>query len=143
MSVKQISIFLENKPGRLAEVTDILTRAGINMRALTLADTADFGVLRIMVNDNEKCMKVLQENDYIAQETEVVAVEIPDRPGGLHEILTQLDRNGVNIEYMYAFVEKQVDNAIVIFRVDELDRAVKVLESGGINVLTGQALKNL
>jgi hypothetical protein len=143
MGVKQISIFLENKPGRLAEVTEILTEAGINMRALTLADTADFGVLRIIVNDNRRCMEVLQQNDYIAQETDVIAVEIPDRPGGLHDVLVLLDRSHVNIEYMYVFVEKKVDNAIVIFRVDEQERAAQVLEGENIRVLTGQEISSL
>jgi hypothetical protein len=143
MSVKQISVFLENKPGRLAEVTEILTEAGINMRALTLADTADFGVLRIIVNDNSRCMEVLQQNDYIVQETAVVAVEIPDRPGGLHDVLVLLDRSHVNIEYMYVFVEKKVDNAIVIFRVDELDLAVRVLEGENIRVLTDEDIAAL
>ncbi|MFW6181245.1 MAG: ACT domain-containing protein [Spirochaetota bacterium] len=143
MGVKQISIFLENKPGRLAEVTEILTEAGINMRALTLADTADFGVLRIIVNDNRRCMEVLQQNDYIAQETDVIAVEIPDRPGGLHDVLVLLDRSHVNIEYMYVFVEKKVDNAIVIFRVDEQERAQQVLEGEDIRVLTHREITSL
>lgn len=143
MSVKQISIFLENKPGRLAEVTEILTEAGVNMRALTLADTADFGVLRIIVNDNRRCMEVLQQNDYIAQETDVIAVEIPDRPGGLHDVLVLLDRSHVNIEYMYVFVEKKVDNAVVIFRVEEQERAVQVLEGESIRVLSNEEISSL
>lgn len=143
MSVKQISIFLENKPGRLAEVTEILTEAGVNMRALTLADTADFGVLRIIVNDNRRCMEVLQQNDYIAQETDVIAVEIPDRPGGLHDVLVLLDRSHVNIEYLYVFVEKKVDNAVVIFRVDEQERAVQVLEGESIRVLSNEEISSL
>jgi hypothetical protein len=143
MSIKQISIFLENRKGRLADVTDLLTRSKINMRALSLADTADFGVLRIIVNDREKCLQVLRDNDFIAQETDVVAVEVPDEPGGLHAILALFDENEINIEYMYAFVEKKMDRAAVIFKIDDHEKALDVLKTKGINVLTRDVIEGV
>src|SRR5512143_764081 len=108
--VEQIYVFLENKAGRLAEVTRILGDAGINIRALSLADTSDFGILRLIVNDREKANAVLKENGFTVSKTEVVAVEVPDRPGGLSQILQTLDNNSINVEYMYAFVERCGEN---------------------------------
>jgi hypothetical protein len=143
MSIKQISIFLENRKGRLAEVTRIMTESKINMRALSLADTADFGVLRIIVDDQERCLRVLRENDFIAQETDVIAVEVPDEPGGLHGILSLFDQNDVNIEYMYAFVEKKMDRAAVIFKIDDYEKAGEVLKENDINVLTRDVIEGV
>ncbi len=105
MKVEQISIFLENKPGGLEQVTRILKDAGINIRTLSLADTTDFGILRLIVNDVDTACRVLKENGFRFSRTNVVAVEVPDRPGGLHGILEVLSGNGINVEYMYAFVE--------------------------------------
>src|SRR3990170_2510185 len=124
MKVEQISIFLENKSGRLAEVTGILSRSGVNIRALSLADTADFGILRLIVNDTEKAKKVLKESGFTVRMNEVVAVEVPDRPGGLAGILGALQGKNVNVEYMYAFVQKSGEHAIIIFRFDEIEKAV-------------------
>ncbi len=104
--VEQISIFLENKPGGLELVTRVLRDAGINIRALSLADTSDFGVLRLIVNDAEKAKQVLKENGFTVGRTSVVAVLVPDRPGGLHSILEVLSKEKVNVEYMYAYVER-------------------------------------
>jgi hypothetical protein len=143
MSVKQISVFLENKKGRLADVTRILSRADVNIRALSLADTADFGVLRIIVNDPEKCLAALKKNSFVAQVTEVLAIEVEDRPGGLGRILEILDADGINVEYMYAYVEKTKDNAIVICKIDERERAVGVLAKSGIATLSAEELKAL
>jgi hypothetical protein len=143
MIQKQISVFLENKKGRLAEVTALIAREGINIRALSLADTADFGVLRLIVNDPEKCFSVLKGGGFVAQPTEVIAVEVPDRPGGLARILAVFDRHGLNIEYMYAFLEKKSDNAIVIFRVDQPAKAVEDLESEGVTVLSAEIISKL
>jgi len=106
MKVEQISIFLENKSGRLAEVTDILSRAGVNIRALSLADTADFGILRLIVNQGDLAKQVMKEHGFTVGKTEVVALEVPDRPGGLGEILKILHESGINVEYMYAFVQR-------------------------------------
>src|SRR5512139_3723547 len=127
MKVEQISIFLENKPGTLAEVTRILGEAGINIRALSLADTKDFGILRLIVNDNQKAKHVLGSKGFTVRRTEVVAVEVPDRPGGLAEILKVLSESNISVEYLYAFVQQTGQNAIIIFRFDETDRAIAVL----------------
>ena len=143
MSVKQISVFLENKKGRLAEVTQTLSREKINIRALSLADTADFGVLRIIVNNPERCLTVLKANNFVAQVTEVIAVEVEDKPGGLARILEVLDEDNVNVEYMYAYVEKTRDNAIVICKIDDRERALQVLEKNGIAIVRAEELKAL
>jgi hypothetical protein len=138
MKVDQISIFLENKSGRLAEVTKVLGAAGINIRALSLADTSDFGILRLIVNDSAKATDVLKANQFTVSMTQVVAVEVNDRPGGLGHILDLLQKEGINVEYMYAFVERSSDNAVIIFRFDEIDKAIKTLTSKGITVLEGK-----
>jgi len=143
MSVKQISIFLENKKGRLAEVTHLLAAEKVNIRALSLADTADFGVLRINVNDPDACLAVLKASSIVAQVTEVIAVEIEDKPGGLARALAVLDAAGLNVEYMYAYVEKKKDNAIVICKIDDRERALEVLSDKGVATLNAQALKAL
>jgi hypothetical protein len=138
MKVEQISIFLENKSGRLAEVTDLLAKSGINIRALSLADTADFGILRLILNDLEKAKKVLKENGFTVGKTEVIAVEVPDRPGGLAGILNALQGERINVEYMYAFVQKSGENAIIIFRFDELEKAISTLQKAGVRILKGE-----
>jgi hypothetical protein len=138
MKVEQISIFIENKSGRLAEVTSVLTEAGVNIRALALAETSDFGILRLIVNDTERALKALREAGITVTKTEVVAVEVPDRPGGLGQILNAISDAGINVEYMYAFVEKSGENAIVIFRFDEIPRAVAALQKEGIRILRGE-----
>jgi len=140
MKVEQISVFIENKSGRLAEITRILGEAGINIRALSLADTSDFGILRLIVNDREKANIVLKENGFTVSKTEVVAVEVPDRPGGLHQILKKLDSEAINVEYMYAFVERSGENAAIIFRFDETEKAIKTLLASGFTVLEGEKL---
>ena len=143
MKVEQISIFLENKSGRLAEVTGVLAKAGVNIRALSLADTADFGVLRLIVNDPDRCLRLLKEHEFAAQATDVIAVEVEDRPGGLYRILEVFDREAINIEYMYAFVEKSGNNAIVVFKIDEAGRAVESLKKNGISVLPENVVRCL
>jgi hypothetical protein len=143
MRVKQLSVFLENKGGRLADVLSVLATAGINMRALSLAETRDFGVLRIIVNDVEKAHAVLKDNGFTASETDVVAVEVPDRPGGLAAILGLLGAQNVSVEYMYAFVAKSGDKAIMIFRFDNPEQAAGVLQRGGVRILPGHELYSL
>jgi hypothetical protein len=140
MKVEQISIFLENKPGGLEEVTRILKDANINIRTLNLADTSDFGILRLIVNDVEKTSKVLKENGLTVSRTTVVAVEVPDRPGGLHSILDVLSKNNINVQYLYAFVEKSGENAVIIFRFDNPDAAIDVLLKNGMTVVAGARL---
>jgi len=143
MKVEQISIFLENKSGRLADVTDVLAKGGINIRALSLADTADFGILRLIVNDIEKAKQILKDNEFTVGRTEVLAVEVPDKPGGMAGLLKVLQADGINVEYMYAFVQKSGEHAIIIFRFDELDRAITALQNAGIRILTGEEVSRL
>jgi hypothetical protein len=140
MHAEQISIFLENKAGRLSEVTRIFEEGRINIRALSLADTSDFGILRLIVNDNEKAKRLLKENGFTVRSTEVVAVEVQDKPGGLHQILTALSTAGVNVEYMYAFVRQSGQNAVLIFRFDNTAAATEVLRREGVQVIDGQDL---
>ena len=143
MQVEQISVFLENKSGRLSEVTAILSEAKVNIRALALADTSDFGVLRLIVDDTEKARQALKHNGFTVGKTNVVAVEVADRPGGLHEILTLLHNAELNVEYMYAFVRSSGDNAVMIFRIEKDREAVLLLESKGVNVIDGERLYRL
>ena len=143
MKVEQISVFIENKSGRLAEIARLLGEAGINIRALSLADTTDFGILRLIVNDRETAKQVLKEKGFTVSKTEVVAVEVPDRPGGLAEILQALDRESINVEYMYAFVERCGENAVIIFRFDGTEKAIEVLMDKGFNILAGERLYNM
>ena len=138
MKVEQISVFLENKPGALTDVTRILGEGGINIRALSLADTKDFGILRLIVNDSEKAKAVLGARGFTVRKTEVVAVEVPDRPGGLADILKCLSDSRINVEYLYAFVQQSGSNAIIIFRFDETDRAIEVLSKNGVKILEGK-----
>ena len=143
MKVEQISVFLENKSGRLAEVTRLLGEGGINIRALTLADTSDFGILRLIVSDNARALDILKKAGFTVGKTEVVAVEVPDRPGGLADILEQFGKAGTNVEYMYAFVEKSGDDAVVIFRFDDPEQAVELLLKSGVNILSEEKVYSL
>lgn len=140
MQVEQISVFLENKSGRLSEVTGILADAEVNIRALALADTSDFGVLRLIVDDNEKAATVLKDSGLTVGRTEVVAVEVEDRPGGLHRILEILKGTDINVEYMYAYVHHTGRNAVMIFRFDNSAAAVETLNAHGVKTLAGDRL---
>ncbi len=143
MKVEQISIFVENKSGRLAEVTDILAKKRINIRALSLADTVDFGILRLIVDDIEKTKRILKDSGFTVGQNEVVAVEVPDRPGGLAGILGTLQEKGINVEYMYAFVQKSEGNAVLIFRFDEIEQAIDTLQKAGVKVMSGEEVRKL
>ncbi len=143
MKVEQISIFLENKAGRLAEVTRVIAEAGVNIRALSLADTSDFGILRLIVTDNEKAKAVLKENGFTVGRTTVVAVEVPDQPGGLFSILKMLSSQGINVEYMYAFVQQSGKNAILIFRFDRTDQAIEALKENNFTIVPGEEIYSI
>lgn len=134
MKIEQLSIFLENKAGRLAEVTDVLASANVNIRALSLADTSDFGILRLIVNDHEQAKAALKAAGFTVGLTSVVAAEVPHKPGGLNAILQLLGSKGVNVEYMYAFLHRG-ENAVLIFRFNRLDTAMEILTEAGIPIL--------
>lgn len=143
MKVEQISIFIENKSGRLSEVAKILGDAGINIRALSLADTSDFGILRLIVNNCDAATKALKEKGFTVSKTEVVAVEVPDQPGGLASILKVLEAASLNVEYMYAFVERSCGNAVIIFRFDETEKSIGILKNASFNVLSGEKIYSM
>jgi hypothetical protein len=110
----------------------------VNIRALSLADTTDFGILRLIVNNTEEAKKVLKENGFTVGKTEVIAVEVMDKPGGLSDILNVIQNEGLNVEYMYAFLQKHEDKAIIIFRFDDLEKAITTLKNAGISILKGE-----
>jgi hypothetical protein len=143
MKVEQISIFLENKSGRLADVSEVLAKGGINIRALSLADTTDFGILRLIVDDTEKAKQVLKDNGFTVGKTEVLAVQVEDVPGGIAKILGVMKQENINVEYMYAVVQKKEGKAVIIFRFDELERAIETLQKAGIGILKGEEVHSL
>ncbi|MFW5837621.1 MAG: ACT domain-containing protein [Desulfovibrionaceae bacterium] len=143
MKVDQLSIFLENRSGRLAEVTKTLQDNKVNIRALSLADTSDFGILRLIVSDFDKAKAALKDQGFTVGKTNVVAVEVKDDPGGLHAILEMLGERSINVEYMYAFVQQSGANAIIIFRFDRTDQAIELLQEKGIKTIPGSTLYNL
>jgi len=140
MKVEQISVFLENKPGTLEDATRVLKDANINIRTLSVAETVDFGILRLIVNDVEKANQALKENGFRVSKTPVVAVEVPDKPGGLHSIMEVVSKEGINVEYLYAFVEKSGQNAVIIFRFDNPEKAIDVLLKNKFTVIPGSKL---
>lgn len=137
MTVKQISVFLENTAGRLGEVTSLLGEGGVNLRAITIADTADFGILRLIVDDYEKALKLFKDGGFTAKVTEVLAIEVADEPGGLARVMKIFEDNNVNIEYLYATLEKSADKAVVIFRVEDIDSALKLIEDHNLIMVSG------
>ena len=132
MTINQISVFLENKSGRLADVTKVLADAQVNIRAMTIADTADFGILRIVVNDTEKACQAFEKNGFTVRMTKVLGIEIEDRPGGLHNVMELFKNNGVNIEYLYASVENKKGKAVVIFKVEDVDLGLRITEKNSL-----------
>ncbi len=136
MRVEQIAVFLENKSGRLAEITSILAENNINIRALSVADTADFGILRLIVDDVEKAKTILKDGGFTVGKTDVLAVEVADKTGGLATVLRSLHRADINVEYMYAFVNKTGENAVLIFRFEKMDEAIEVLQKDGFTLIS-------
>lgn len=143
MFVKQISVFLENKSGRLAEVTSILGDSNIDISALSIADTTDFGILRLIVNKPEEAEKVLRENGFTMSITNVIAIGVKDEPGGLAKALKVLESENTEIEYMYAFVSKKEDEALVILKTGDPAKAMAVLTAQGISVLSSDQVYKL
>lgn len=140
MLVEQIAVFLENKSGRLADITAVLAENNINIRALSVADTADFGILRLIVDNVEKAKSVLKENGFTVGKTNVIAVEVEDKTGGLAKVLKCLTIDNINIEYMYAFVNKTAENAVLIFRFEKMEEAIATLQKGGFTILSREQI---
>lgn len=145
MKLEQISIFLENKPGKLAELIELLRKNDINMRALSLAETADYGIARIIADNPEKTAAVLKEAEYVYSATPVIAVAIPDEPGSLYKVLGVFKDGEINIEYTYAFITRKPGFAYIVFRIDDekTDKAVELLKNNGIEIVTNKDLYNL
>ncbi len=143
MRVSQLSVFIENKSGRLADVTRTLADANINIRALSIADTIDYGLLRLIVNDPIAAKEAITKAGFTVALTEVLAIEVSDKPGGLANIIDILAEAGLNIEYMYAFVGRSGENAIVIFRIEKVDEAIAALQQKGVRILSGEELHSL
>lgn len=143
MTVQQISVFLENKPGGLAEFARVLSENNINMRAMCIAETPDFGILRIIVDDVYNTMCTMREAGYICSATKVLAVEIPDKPGSLLNTLTVLGENGINLEYSYAFTTTKKDVAYMILRVNDNEKAAEVLLKSGVRLVDQEEISKL
>ena len=135
MKTHQLSLFLENKPGRLSEPCKVLADAGVNILTLSLADTQQFGILRMIVAEWERAKQVLEEAGCVVTVTEVVATEVVDKPGGLADVLATIEEGDVNIEYMYAFTFRTGDRAVLVFRFDDPDAAIELLNVKGISVV--------
>ncbi len=135
MKIKQISIFLENTAGRIADVTRILKNGEVNLRAIMIADTADFGILRIITDDSEKALTVLKQAKFTTRTTDVLAISIKDTVGSLHDVLSLFEKNSLNIEYLYASLEKTGDRAVIILKVEDAERGVKLIQENGLNAV--------
>ena len=140
MKTKQISVFMENRSGRLAKITTTLGNAGVNIRAMSLADTSDFGILRLIVNNTDKARNTLSDHGFTVRISEVIAVAIPDAPGALGNLLSIMEHDGLNVEYMYAFVQKNMDQAIIIFHFDNIDKAIEILLENDVSVIDEENL---
>jgi hypothetical protein len=142
MKNKQISVFIENKKGRLKKAMDVLSKENINIRALSIADNAKFGILRLIVSDDEKAKEILEKNNFVVKENEVIVVEVPDKPNGLNTVLGYLDDENINVEYIYAFVSKKSDEAIVVMRLENINEGIKVLKEKNAKVLRSEDIKD-
>ncbi|MFU0801457.1 MAG: ACT domain-containing protein [Xylanivirga thermophila] len=145
MFIKQISIFIENKKGKLAEITSILSKNNINIYAISIADTANFGILRIIVDKISEAEYLIKEKGYTVSITEVIAVQISDKPGGLNEVLNILDNHDINVEYLYSFAHQPSRNAFIIFRVEDTQKeeALNILKSSKIRLILQEEIHRL
>jgi len=141
MRIRQISIFLENKPGQLSAICRGLSEAGINIATLSLADTSDFGIVRMIVDDHDKAKTVLTERGHVVNVREVIGVCVPDRPGGMAEVMTVLDKSGANIEYSYAFAFHKGEKAVLVFRFSDNAKAEAALKAAGYTTLGEEEVK--
>ena len=143
MAVKQVSIFVENKEGRIKKAIDTLAKENINIRALSIADTTKYGILRLIVSDNEKAIAALEKDGFIVKENEVIILAVPDEPNGLNSTLAVFDEKGINLEYLYAFVSSKTDEAIVVMRLENMEKAVDTLNESNIKILDAEDIKDL
>jgi hypothetical protein len=141
--IRQISVFLENRPGSMAEVTRCLADEGINLRAMSIAESRDFGTIRIIASDRDACAEALRKGGYPYNEVDVLAAEMPDRPGGMAEVAEIIAQENINIEYGYAMVEKKENSAVIVLRVDDPYRASIVLQGRGVRLLSEEEVKQL
>ena len=135
MKLKQLSLFLENRPGALSRPMKLLAKAGFNILTLSIADASQFGILRLFLRDWEKAKKLLEQEGFVVRVTDMVAVEVPDQPGGLAKILDVVEKARLNVEFMYAFTEKRENKAVLVFRFDDPDNAIKILQKSKVNVV--------
>ena len=143
MTIKQLSIFVENKAGTVSDIAKSIADAGVSIRALSVADTQEFGILRLIVSDVDKAKEVLSENDCVVSVTKVIGVQIPDVPGGLSEVLALMSENGINIEYLYAFITISGKHAYVVLRVEDNEKAASVLSKAGIKLVSQEDIDSL
>ena len=143
MAVKQISIFVENKEGRIKKAINTLAEENINIRALSIADTTKYGILRLIVSDNEKAIKSLEDDGFIVKESEVIVIAVPDQPNGLNSTLAILDDANINLEYIYAFVSSNPDEAIVAMKVEDTQKAIDVFEKSNTKILSEEDLEKI
>ena len=143
MAVKQISIFVENKEGRIKKAIDTLAKENINIRALSIADTTKYGILRLIVSDNEKAIDALEKDGFIVKENEVIILAVPDEPNGLNSTLAVFDEKGINLEYLYAFVSSKTDEAIVVMRLENMEKAIEALNESNVKILDENDIKDL
>lgn len=143
MKVQQISVFLENKAGRLANVAKVLSDNGINIRALTIADTSDFGILRMIVNQPDKACDVLKSAGFMVKQNPVIAVQIEDREGLFYDLMSLCDQNGINIEYTYSFVEQTSNRAILFMRFEKPDEAIELFVRNGYKLLKNEEIRKI
>lgn len=141
--IKQISVFVENKKGRLAKITEVLGQGGVDLVALSIADTTNFGIMRCIVSDPEKAITMLKNNGFTASTTDVIVAEVTDQPGGLAQVLRLLDQADISVEYLYSFVRTPNTNALILFRVEDIDTATKVLQNGGVKLLSEQDIYHI
>ena len=143
MAVKQISIFVENKEGRIKKAIDTLAKENINIRALSIADTTKYGILRLIVSDNNKAIEALEKDGFIVKENEVIILAVPDEPNGLNSTLAVFDEKGINLEYLYAFVSSKTDEAIVVMRLENMEKAIEALKNSNVKILETEDIKDL
>ena len=143
MSVKQISIFVENKEGRIKKAINTLGQENINIRALSIADTTKYGILRLIVSDNKKAIDALERDGFIVKENEVIILAVPDEPNGLNSTLAVFDEKGINLEYLYAFVSSKTDEAIVVMRLENMEKAIEALKESNVRILDENDIKEL